>query len=256
MSSTSASAKKHNLINNWPRPIARWTPTWIPYPVLKIAEWVVYSITTSAFMLFMIAHHFFGNTDLWGVRRDRAKERQWNLEWKVHRKEETYWKPPMLSTVRKRRLSLPLELKSSPWWKRERPQRTFDQQQSPLGRLPEELRLQIYCCLVAGQRLHLQESYQRFGLVGCEYNHYPEGPATCNQLYHCIESQLDKSHTKGDQYTGYRLTLSSYEHLRMKPMLAGSYTLLPKTETLALAKTCRLLPVSLIPLLHTSAHMM
>lgn len=241
--------RRERRLSSWPRPLARIIPTWVPFRILQAAETVAIYIALPFVHGFLIYTALFCNTDLWGVPRDRAEERRWTRKWKQYRKEEAHWKPPALPQQRPRRLSLPLEAVTPVrrWWMREKPQQAFDQRQSPLGRLPEELRLAIYRHLVAGKRLHIQESYQRMGYVGCKYNDTPEDTAVCNIVLECLQSQLDKSRRIGQMSppsTGSRLILSSYDHLKLKPeSVHESNEPVPQNDLLALAKTCRLLYV-------------
>jgi hypothetical protein len=187
---------------------------------------------------------------MWGAPRDRARERERARIWKQYRKEEEYWKPTPLELSRRRRLSLPLKpvkISRRSWWnwkKDEVQQQSFDQLQSPLGRLPEELREMIYAHLVAGRRLHVQQTYRRFGYVECASHNSPTETTTCDQVFECLKPHLNKATGVGNYgpSTGSRLNLSSYERLKMRPKTVegGDDIPCPSNEMLALAETCRL----------------
>jgi hypothetical protein len=188
---------------------------------------------------------------MWGATRDRAKERQDAKDWKQYRKAEEYWKPKTMDPPRAERSGLLLEsvkAKRDSWWSWKRdevPQRSFDQLQSPLGRLPEELRVLIYAHLVTTQRLHVQESYKRFGFVMCASNNSSEVAMICDQVFECLEPHLNTATGRFSNRPslGSRLDLSSYKKFKIKPkLLDGRHDIrCTRSEMQALAKTCRLL---------------
>ena len=242
-------AKKQRLLRSWPTSISRHIPGWVPYRILRVIVSITANIGLLLFGIILIYHQYFGSTDLWGAPRDRAEQRKRDKEWKQYKKEEEYWKPTLLESPRKRRLSLPLkerEVKRESWWSwkaEEAPQQSLDQLQSPLGRLPEELRKMIYFHLVAGSRLHVQESYKRFGFVECTSNTCSGATSTCVQLLPCLEPYLNlstKTFRRG-MSTGSRICLSSYDELLMKPEIMEGNNNRRPSEMLSLAKTCRLL---------------
>jgi hypothetical protein len=247
--------RNERLISSWPRAVARWIPIWVPYQLLRLGESVCHALFAMFLCSLFVFHHFFGNTDMWGAPRDRARERKWSQDWKQHRKEEAYWRPPPLQMPRKRRLSLPLETpKRRRFWdlRKIEPQKAFYQQQSPLGRLPEELRRLIYFHLVGDKRFHVQDSYKRFGCVEC----VSDGPTACEHLLDCLKPHMDMTPRIGDQRppsTGTRLALSSHGFLSIKPKSAEkSNTDVTNTELLALGKTCRLLYDGYLDTLYTT----
>jgi hypothetical protein len=253
--------KRQRLVASWPAPMARHIPEWIPYHILRIADSIAIKATTVLICVLFIGHNIFSNTDIWGARRDRSEERRRAREWKQYNQEEVSWKPTPLELPRKRRLRLPLEpmiVEKRGWWiwkNHEAQQQSFDQLQSPLGRLPEELRAIVYAHLVTGRRLHIQESYKRFGFVECASNDYPGETTTCKQVFGCLEPYLNKVRGLGNYTpsTGSRLYLSSYQGFRMKPKSVKGINDIPcpRDELLAVAKTCRLLYTGYISSLYS-----
>jgi hypothetical protein len=252
---SSSRSEKERLISSWPRPIARWTPRWLPYKLLRLGQSITMVFCGPFLYLYLIYVLHFGDTDMWGVRRDRASERQSALKWKQHKKEEAYWRPTALSPIKKRRFYvMPEWLVRWRWWGwgSRTPPTPLDQQQSPLGRLPEELRQLIFAHLLAGRRLHIQDSYKRCGSVECTCT----DASTCGQVLICLRPHMDSTPRIGDQKPpsmGTRLTLSSYDHLEIKPeSVEGHNTDAPHHELLALAKTCRLLSSGYLDALYTN----
>jgi hypothetical protein len=219
--------------------------------MLRVVESIAIRLLSLLRVIPLFWNDMFGSTDMWGRPRDRVKERQDAKDWVQYGKAEEYWKPKPLDSPRRRRSSLllePVRAKRQSWWSwkaDEVPQQSFDQLQSPLGRLPEELRELIYAYLVPKQRLHVQESYKRFGFVKCASNNSLEVTTTCDQVFGCLEPHLNTATGRFNSLPslGSRLDLSSYEEFKIKPKLMEGRNDIrcPRSEMLALAKTCRLL---------------
>jgi hypothetical protein len=248
--------RKTHRISSWPGLIAQRIPRWVSHRLLLLAESVCLALCIPLIYFFFLCLQLFGSPNTCGQPRNPARERQWKRDWKRYRAEEEYWKPTPLGIPRKRRLSLPIgPFVRSRWWdlRRTKPQTVFNQQRSPLGRLPAELRLLIYAHLVEGKRFHIQDSFKRFGSVEC----ISTDPNACDHVLECLAPQMDTTPRIRDQRppsTGTRLALSSYDHLSKKPKCVGANDAsTPRHEILALAKTCRLLYCGYLDTLYTAS---
>jgi hypothetical protein len=230
--------KRANMLYNWPGRLRKIVPVWTPTPVMRIVD-----LTGKAAFL-PIAVAFVAGLDITNgqgfqiIKEDLSFEKWYegDREWKSICAEEHGREPCALPTRRRRQsLSLPsTKTKPRP---RARKQKTYNQLQSPLLRLPEEIRCMIYAYLVPGKRFHVQQSYRRFGYIECLLG----GDLYCRLPHECIKDQLDRTKREPTAMPYSRLVLSQHhlQPLKYKP-LSLDVSIIPKCELLALAKICRI----------------
>jgi hypothetical protein len=111
------------------------------------------------------------------------------------------------------------------------------QSQSSLFKLPAELRQKIFECVLEDTRLHVQQSYRRFGHTPCLC--HPE--AFSHDVVQCMWTQLDA--TAEERAMSFsRLVLWDDKHLKHKPDVRGmrQNCTVQRTHLLGLALSCRL----------------
>jgi len=119
------------------------------------------------------------------------------------------------------------------------------------AKLPEEMRLVIYGYVLGGRRLHVLQSYRRFGYVECVQQQTSgvtkaveaEEEKACTDHLRCLQSQMDVTESEPHLTLVSRLTLErsgGVERLKVRPRLLEGCRGTCAWEMLAIAKTCRL----------------
>jgi hypothetical protein len=224
--------KRAHILYTWPRGMRNRIPPKTPWELLKLID-IALELLCLPIVIPLIPWYLSrSHNNLRTLAEDLEIVGQ--EEWRKACREEEDWRPRKLSKSRRRRLSLPLPPPPMwrPWVKE---QQTYEQEQSPLSRLPEEIWSMIMSYLVTEKRFHIQESYQRFGYVECEV----PGNTDCQRPFKCLQSQLDKTAREPDLMPWSRLVSSQNQRLKYKPKTFSTEPT-PVCEMFAIGKTCRL----------------
>jgi hypothetical protein len=154
------------------------------------------------------------------------------------RKRAVYWKPRPLVTNAPKRETWRTVTRLFQRHSKQNPA----QDPSPFfGRLPPELRKSVYEFVLhdTAHRLHIQQSYRRFGSIPCRQHDQMLDALPCMNHLACFWNQLD--FTKDEQPQRHsRFVLGKDKHLRYKPEVVSRYDYWPaRIELLGMALSCR-----------------
>lgn len=111
------------------------------------------------------------------------------------------------------------------------------QTQSSLFRLPTELREKIFQGVLEDTRLHVQQSYGRFGHTTCLHH----ADVFSHDIVQCMWTQLDETHEESAMSYS-RLVVWDDKYLKHKPDVRGmrQNCIVQRTHLLGLVLSCRL----------------